>query len=226
MLLAGFRDSPTEEEFQLAADYLLRQNISQIYAPLLQSLGMNPADVTTLKNLLARRQAVREGAWAAVWEKSKILLEIPFPKTNPLAKSTRRLTWYSDADRAAWAQLVAGPTAPIDVRIRALLDEDKFKAWQSFEKTIPVRQSFAAEFSDWKERAVTPLTEAETEKVIAAVCAANPGYGTAYDVAVEPVLQDAKKYLSAAQGVLLMEILNAKRDFFRSVGTAMANRKP
>jgi hypothetical protein len=80
-------------------------------------------------------------------------------------------------NRDALRQVIANAQAEVDNNIRSTLGEAAFAQYQNYEQTMPER-NFAGQFQQRLSYSSTPLTDTQTNQMVALLAAANPKAST------------------------------------------------
>lgn len=126
------------------------------YAGLFRSLNLSPADLEKFKNLLVEKQT----------------------SVLDARNAARAQGLTGPENRDALRQVIANAQTEVDNTIRSALGEATFAQYQSFEQTVPER-NLVAQLQQRLSYSTSPLTEAQSNQVVALLTIANQNRGNA-----------------------------------------------
>jgi len=125
------------------------------FAGLFKSLNLSPADLEKFKSLLVEKQTAVMDARAAARAQGL---------TGP-------------ENRDALRQVIANAQAEVDNSIRSTLGDAGFAQYQNYEQTLPER-NLASQLQQRLSYSSAPLTDTQTNQMVALLAAANPKAGS------------------------------------------------
>lgn len=200
------RENP---EFQRLQNLARQSGLDYRYADLFRKLNLPPGDLEKLKALLVERQSIRNDVFAATREEG----------LNPREH------------REMIENLIRENEAESDVALRNLLGDSRFEIFDQYESTQAER-AVTQRLQQRLSYAATPLSEAQSQQLIALIANANSNSNTARSSGPtinDTVIAQARGFLSPAQVEVLTQIQaeqNAAADVTRFIQERGARRMP
>jgi hypothetical protein len=208
---AMFKDPKMREMIKSQQKAVLGPMIARQYGDLFKQLNLTPDQATAFKDLIQKKMLAGTDAGFAMMDDS-----------------------LDASQRADIAKQVKSQTDDVDNQIKQFLGDDNYQAFQSYEKTVPDRQS-VGQFNDQFAGSANALTAAQQDQLAQAMSDARNNFtwtsglnqrdsGATGDMAalltedninkfVQEREQFDQQFLSRAQSILSPEQFTAFQDF-------------